>query len=187
MARKDDIVFAFDLDGTIADYGKPVTSKVADFLNTLGKIYVISGGGKETIEKNTKLLINCERIGLRDMPGNTSLDCSILFGKNRPIDKGYFNNSHLLQIRRRSLVALMRQYLPDQVFIGGRSTIDIMNTNKGDVVKKIRGRVVYFYDCKWGENESLNNDIPAIKHSYKAIKTSHKTVIKDVEKCLKTL
>lgn len=181
------IVWAFDLDGTIADYGQPVSAKVASHLNHLSHVHIITGSDQETAEKATRLL-SCKTIhAIRSHTGNKSIDCAAIMGT----DKKHFVRTAGCQVMRRNLCLALRSILHEHVYIGGRSTIDIMPVkNKGQVIRKLQengDRVVYFYDCRWSMNEDVNNDVPAIREAWKSVRTDYKHIIRDLKECQKSL
>lgn len=184
-----DIIFAFDLDGTICDYGRDVPLPIAEELNKLDKVYIITGGTRKQAKKQTALVKNRVIFGMRDIQGNFSLDLSEVLG----IDKTAFMTSLHFQEVRKNLVALLRQgYNTDRIYIGGRSTIDFMPTiNKGNIVKtlqvELNKRLVYFYDSPWPLNSSLINDQPAIQGAWMSVETSPNNFLEDFRKCLKKI
>lgn len=187
MDKQENIIFAFDLDGTIADYGMPVANNVATHLNQLGSIHIVTGGDYKTADKNTKNLTNKTIHAIREWRGNKSIDCSQLLDTS----KKHFLRSSTCQSLRRNLCLALREVLHERIYIGGRSTIDIMPMrHKGQVIQRLQAngsKVIYFYDCRWAMNEEINNDIPAIKEAWKSVRTSHDKVIGDLRECLKTL
>lgn len=187
MDKASDIIFAFDLDGTIANYGQAVTPKVANHLNKLGHIHIISGGKYATIEQATKLIKAKTIHAMREFGRNKAIDCASLL----KVSKKSFSGCDKMQVFRKELCLALRHTFNHEVYVGGRATIDVMTArNKGDIIRKLQSegqKVVYFYDCKWSMNDHINNDVPAIKEAWKAIRTDHINITVDLNKCLKSL
>lgn len=187
MAQQDNIIWAFDLDGTITDYGEAVPENIAKRLNDLGHIHIISGGCDDIVRNATKRIHEKTIHGLRSWRGNHSLDLSKIIG----VTKKSFQQTAKHQLFRKELCLALRNSFHQEIYIGGRSTIDIMPMrNKGHVVKRLQGsgkQVIYFYDCKWSMNDTINNDVPAVKEAWKSVRTSVSTFITDLNECLKTL
>lgn len=183
----NDILWAFDLDGTIADYGRAVTESVAKHLNELGPIHIITGSDYATAEKATKLLTDKTIHAVREWRGNKAIDCSKLLDTS----KKHFLKSSSCQSLRKNLCLALREVLHEHVYIGGRATIDIMSVrNKGQVIQRLQcegKKVIYFYDCRWAMNEDINNDVPAIKEAWKSVRTDYKKIIGDIKECLISL
>lgn len=171
--------FVFDLDGTIAPYKKDIPKEIAEFLNTLGRIYVITGGKTAYAKKACKALKNATIIGMAD--SHDSIDLA----KILKIDKEKFNNNLKYQKIRINLVDQINQSLKNtnlRAYTGGRSTIDIMNIHNTKA-HAVDGDITYFYDCKWEMNISKSNDYPMILKATRTIKTNWKRVIKDIKAC----
>lgn len=187
VVRKEDVIFAFDLDGTIANYGCPVEWGTAQHLNELGEIHIISGGTQHDVENATMELNKKVIHALRSWRGNCHIDMAAMLEITK---KGFLKTAKYQKIRKELCLKLRECFHPD-IYIGGRSTIDIMPIrNKGDIIKKLQGngkKVIYFYDCKWSMNDEINNDVPAIKEAWKSIRTDYNTIVKDLNACLKTL
>lgn len=184
MAKKENIIWAFDLDGTIADYGKSVNKRMANLLNQLPNVYIITGGHSEHARNSTKLIKNKIVIGMRDFDDNYHLDLSKIF----MVSKRKFLHSSFYQQARKNLCLELRKHGLN-CYVGGRSVIDVMPAvNKGDIISGLQesgSKVIYFYDCQWAINIQINNDFPAIQKAWKSIKTNHRTIHKDLRECLK--
>lgn len=186
VATANDIIFAFDLDGTIANYGRSVSKRVANLLNQLPNVYIITGGSRESAAQATKLIKSKVVIGMRDFEDGYHMDLSKIFMTT----KQRFVNSSTYQQMRKNLCLELRKHGAN-CYVGGRSTIDFMpKVNKGDIIKNLQkngSKVVYFYDCQWAINKDINNDVPAVKEAWKSVKTDHRTICKDLKECLKTI
>lgn len=184
MVEEANIILAFDLDGTIADYGEPVDHKVAKYLNGLGAIHIVTGATEDIAETACKLLTNKVIHAVRSWKGNKAIDVS----KIMEVTKKHFIKTAYCQKFRKNLCLVLRDTFHDEFYIGGRATIDIMPIrNKGHVIRKLQAKnakVIYFYDCKWSMNEEVNNDVPAIKEAWKSVRTDHRNIIRDVKACL---
>lgn len=187
MDQSENIIWAFDLDGTIADYGEPVEHRVAECLNKLGHIHIISGGTQDVVERATKLIESKSIHAVRGWRGNSAIDVAKIVGRSK---RAFLKSEYCQKVRLQICLAL-RHSFHSEIYIGGRSTIDVMPMrNKGHVIKKLQGnggKVVYFYDCKWMMNEEFNNDAPAVKEAWKSIRTDPKNVVRDVRECLKII
>lgn len=187
MVEETNIIFAFDLDGTICHYGDDVKRNVARTLNKLGHIHIVTGAPYKTAEEQTSLLLDKTIHSMREFRGNKSIDLAEIFETTKKGFAGCVRN----QAVRKRLCLELRRVFHQEIYIGGRSTIDVMPVkNKGHIIKKLQmhgKKVIYFYDCKWSFNDVINNDVPAMNEAWKSIRTSHKTVITDVRKCLTTL
>jgi hypothetical protein len=188
MVAEADIIWAFDLDGTIADYGKPVNERTAKFLNQhFGYIHIVTGGDFETANKNTALLKRKTIHALRDSLGNKSIDAAKIMG----CSKAHFIRSSRCQNLRKNICLALREAFYPEIYIGGRATIDLMPMrNKGHVIRDLQNggkKVVYFYDCRWMLNEEVNNDVSAIKEAWQSVRTDHINIAKDVRAWLKKL
>lgn len=187
MDKQTDIIFAFDLDGTIARYGEAVEYDVAEELNKLGHIHIITGSPVDIAKKATLDITDKTIHGMRSFVGNKSIDVSKLMN----VTKDHFLRSTPCQDLRKRMCLCLRELFHSEIYVGGRSTIDIMPVkNKGHIIKKLQQdgkKVVYFYDNVWGMNAEIHNDTPAIEVAWKSIKTCYQTFKKDLRECLKTL
>lgn len=187
MAAPENITFAFDLDGTIANYGQEVTPKVAKSLNKLGHIHIISGAPLMSMRSATSQLTDKSLHSIRECPGNKSIDLSLIMN----VKKNHFHKSQTYQSIRKKLCLELRRSFHTEIFVGGRSTLDIMPIkNKAHVIRHLQSngkKVIYFYDCKWAMNDEIHNDIPAVKEAWKSIRTTYDTITTDLATCLKTI
>lgn len=185
MAKQNNIIWAFDLDGTIAPYGGAVTAENAKKINELGHVHIITGGEDGHARKMTAAINEKTIHAIRAWSGNKAIDCAAIMD----VTKEHFKRSSSLQKMRSNLCRLLRQILHDDIYIGGRSTIDIMPCrNKGQIIRKLQAngsKVIYFYDCMWPMNDDINNDVPAVKEAWKSVKTNHHLLNADINKCLK--
>lgn len=172
-------ILAFDLDGTIAPSKKPVPQSIADFLNTLGHIYIITGGTSSYAESATTLLKDKTVIGMADE--RPSIDLSKAFR----IPKWIFNALPYFQKVRASIVKQFNAGSSgERMYIGGRSTIDIMSRTKYDALMEHVGKeekIYYFFDCKWDFNLPHSNDYPMVEGADSSIRTNYKRIKADVE------
>jgi hypothetical protein len=183
MVEETDLRFVFDLDGTIATYGREVPIATAKVINQLPPVVIISGGTKKHLEWACSRLKHKVLIGMADYPGNYRIDCSAIV--NVPKDR--FGKTPIYQKMRRNLCMQLRAIHGNRVYVGGRSTIDLMVAiNKAEALAQegVHGKMVYFYDCEHLMNAGIHNDKPVVDIAYKAIKTSPYTIVKDVERWL---
>lgn len=173
--------FVFDLDGTIAPYKEPVPEDIATFLNTLGHIYVVTGGKTDYAKSACFRLTNATIIGMADTCD--SIDLCPLFG----ITKEEFFHSEDYQHRRLRLVEQLNKSLQKhgfQAFVGGRSTIDIMKATNTKAHAVDGDDIYYFCDCHWAFNLEHSNDWPMIEKAKVATITHYTKIIEEVKKCL---
>lgn len=169
-------MYVFDLDGTLAPFGKSVGTKVADVLNTLGHVLIISGNSKKRMKAATKLVRNKTLISVGDFPSNFKLDLAGCFG----VSKDVFGKSKKYQRIRNNLCLQLRK-LDERIYIGGRSTIDFMAEDKSMITNIDWNKVVYFYDNEWSMNNKIHNDVPVIRKAKKSIRTNHIRIIRDIK------
>jgi hydroxymethylpyrimidine pyrophosphatase-like HAD family hydrolase len=171
----------FDLDGTIAPYKEDVPKDIAKFLNTLGPIYIVTGGKTSYAKKACRSLTNATIIGMADH--HDSIDLA----KAMNVNKQTFNNIRRYQLIRVALTEQLNESLTGTGLIaltGGRSTIDIMDVNNTKAQAVDGDDIIYFYDCKWKFNIEHSNDWPMIQKAKKAVRTDYTRIIRDVKRCI---
>lgn len=181
MDEKAHLKFVFDLDGTIAYYGRSVSLEVAAAINALGPVTIISGGQASHIRNATSHIKRKTIISMADFPGNHRIDCAAMLN----VTKDRFGKTTAHQQARRNLCLQLRKIHGRNVYVGGRSTIDIMLAmNKAHALKALYPHqpVIYFYDCEHYLNNDIHNDTPILDIAQVAVKTSPVTIIQDIKK-----
>lgn len=174
-------MYVFDLDGTLAPFGKPVSREVANAVNKLGHVHIISGNSMKRMKAATKLIKNKTLVSIGDLKENFKLDLASAFN----VSKDSFGNDENMQIFRKNICLQLRKF-DKRIYIGGRSTIDFMAINKSMIANIEWKKVTYFYDNKWAMNSRIHNDVPVIAKAKRAIRTDYTCIIKDIENAQKS-